>query len=69
VAQFHWDPETYLALMREELPNYERLQREATVATGIGATRVLELGVGTGETTRRVSNTIQAPRLSGSTPA
>jgi tRNA (cmo5U34)-methyltransferase len=54
VAQFHWDPDTYLALMCEEVPDYERLQEEAVAATGIDAERVLELGTGTGETARRV---------------
>jgi tRNA (cmo5U34)-methyltransferase len=54
VGQFHWRPEEYLALMREEVPQYERLQDEAAVATGYGAARVLELGTGTGETARRV---------------
>ncbi|MDQ6775033.1 MAG: class I SAM-dependent methyltransferase [Actinomycetota bacterium] len=54
MPQFHWDPDTYLALMREEVPDYERLQDEAVAATGSDAARVLELGTGTGETTRRV---------------
>jgi tRNA (cmo5U34)-methyltransferase len=54
VAQFHWDPDTYLELMREEVPDYEHLQEEAAAATGTGAMRVLELGIGTGETARRV---------------
>ncbi len=54
MAQFHWDPDTYLELMREEVPGYDRLQEQATAATGSGATRVLELGIGTGETARRV---------------
>jgi tRNA (cmo5U34)-methyltransferase len=54
VAQFHWRPDEYLALMRAEVPDYERLQDEAAVATGMGAARVLELGTGTGETARRV---------------
>ncbi|HEY7629317.1 MAG TPA: class I SAM-dependent methyltransferase [Thermoleophilaceae bacterium] len=54
MGQFHWRPEEYLALMREEVPQYERLQDEAAVATGYGAARVLELGTGTGETARRV---------------
>lgn len=40
--------------MRQEVPEYERLQDEAAVATGFGAQRVLELGTGTGETARRV---------------
>ena len=54
VAQFHWDPDGYLAMMREEVPDYERLQEETAAATGSGARRVLELGTGTGETARRV---------------
>lgn len=54
VAQFHWDPDSYLALMRAEVPDYERLQDAVVAATGADAKRVLELGTGTGETTRRV---------------
>jgi len=52
MAQFHWDPDSYLALMRQEVPDYERLQEEAVAATG-RTDRVLELGTGTGETARR----------------
>jgi tRNA (cmo5U34)-methyltransferase len=54
VAQFHWDPDSYLALMRAEVPEYERLQDETVAATGSEVQRVLELGTGTGETTRRI---------------
>jgi tRNA (cmo5U34)-methyltransferase len=54
MGQFHWDPDSYLELMREEVPDYQRLQDEAAAATGTGAGRVLELGTGTGETARRV---------------
>lgn len=54
MAQFHWDPDSYLALMRSEVPQYERLQGEAVAATGSGVRRALELGTGTGETARRV---------------
>jgi tRNA (cmo5U34)-methyltransferase len=54
VAQFHWDPASYLALMRAEVPEYERLQDETVAATGSEVQRVLELGTGTGETTRRI---------------
>jgi hypothetical protein len=25
MAQFHWDPDSYLALMHDEVPDYERL--------------------------------------------
>lgn len=55
MAQFHFDPDTYLELMAEEVPSYEELQAEVTAATrGIEVTRMLELGTGTGETARRV---------------
>lgn len=40
--------------MREEVPDYERLQDETVGATGEHAERILELGTGTGETARRV---------------
>jgi tRNA (cmo5U34)-methyltransferase len=55
MAQFHWDPDSYLELMREEVPQYKRLQEEVVAATGGAAVkRILELGTGTGETARRV---------------
>jgi tRNA (cmo5U34)-methyltransferase len=54
-GQFHFTPERYLELMHDEVPRYEELQDETARATdGIDATTVLELGVGTGETSRRV---------------
>ena len=54
MAQFHWDPDSYLELMHTEIPDYERLQDETAAAAGGDVTNVLELGIGTGETTRRV---------------
>lgn len=52
---FEFTPEDFLALMHEEIPLYEELQDETAAATAdIHATRILELGFGTGETTRRV---------------
>jgi tRNA (cmo5U34)-methyltransferase len=55
VSEWEWDPDTYLAEMAEEIPGYEELQEAVTAATaGIRATRVLELGTGTGETALRV---------------
>jgi tRNA (cmo5U34)-methyltransferase len=54
-TQFHFDPATYLRTIRTEVPAYDELQDAVAVATaGIRAERVLELGVGTGETSRRV---------------
>lgn len=54
MTQWHWDPETYLANMLEEVPAYPQLQEQLAAATGNDRRDVLELGIGTGETTRRV---------------
>jgi tRNA (cmo5U34)-methyltransferase len=54
MAQFRWDPDGYLPLMRTEVPDYEELQEQVASATGTDAGRILELGTGTGETSRRV---------------
>jgi tRNA (cmo5U34)-methyltransferase len=55
LGQFHFTPERYLDLMREEVPRYDELQERTAAATvGRDARRILELGTGTGETTRRV---------------
>jgi tRNA (cmo5U34)-methyltransferase len=55
VSEWEWDPDTYLAEMADEIPGYEELQEAVVAATaGVDATRVLELGTGTGETALRV---------------
>jgi tRNA (cmo5U34)-methyltransferase len=55
VAQFHFTPEHYLELMHADVPRYDELQEETARATeGVEARTILELGIGTGETTRRV---------------
>jgi tRNA (cmo5U34)-methyltransferase len=55
VTQWHWDPETYLQNMHAEVPSYPDLQEEtAGAAAGVPARTILELGIGTGETARRV---------------
>lgn len=54
VAGFEWDPQGYLALMAEDVPDYPRLQAAAVEASGEGARSILELGTGTGETARRL---------------
>jgi tRNA (cmo5U34)-methyltransferase len=53
-AQFHMDPETYLDEIRVEVPRYDELQGATIEAIPFAPGRVLELGVGTGETTRRL---------------
>ena len=55
MTQWHWDPATYLDNMLAEVPAYAELQEQTAAATeSLEATAVLELGVGTGETARRV---------------
>jgi tRNA (cmo5U34)-methyltransferase len=55
VTQWHWDPETYLQNMLEEVPSYPNLQAEtAKAAADVEAKTILELGIGTGETAKRV---------------
>jgi tRNA (cmo5U34)-methyltransferase len=54
-GQFHFDPASYLEKIRKEVPAYDELQNAVAEATaGIHLERVLELGVGTGQTSRRV---------------
>jgi len=53
--QFHFDPGTYLDMVRSEVPDYEQLQDTVAAAAGeITANTILDLGTGTGETLRRV---------------
>jgi tRNA (cmo5U34)-methyltransferase len=55
VTQWHWDPETYLQNMLAEVPSYPDLQEQtAKAAADVPAHTILELGIGTGETTKRV---------------
>ena len=55
MSGFEFDPATYLEEIRADIPVFEELQDEVAAATrGIDATRILELGTGTGETARRV---------------
>jgi tRNA (cmo5U34)-methyltransferase len=52
--KFRWKPDTYLDQVRAEVPRYEELQEQAVAAVPFPPERVLELGMGTGETTRRL---------------
>jgi tRNA (cmo5U34)-methyltransferase len=53
--QFHFDPDTYLEMVRAEVPDYEALQDVVgAAASEVAASTILDLGTGTGETLRRV---------------
>jgi tRNA (cmo5U34)-methyltransferase len=54
MGQFDWKPEIYLERIRAEIPAYDELQAQAVAAIPFPPERVLELGMGTGETTRRL---------------
>jgi tRNA (cmo5U34)-methyltransferase len=64
-AQFHTDPETYLDEIRAEVPRYDELQTATIEAIETPPGRVLELGVGTGETARRILERYPAARVTG----
>ena len=69
-GQFHWNPDTYLEQIQAELPLYEALQDAAIDAIPFAPARVLELGFGTAETTRRIWERYPESRITGidSTP-
>lgn len=54
MGQFDWTPDEYLARIRAKIPRYDELQEQAVAAIPFPPERVLELGMGTGETTRRL---------------
>jgi ubiquinone/menaquinone biosynthesis C-methylase UbiE len=53
--QWHFEPDTYLAMVRSEIPDYDELQSMlADATTAVEASRILDLGSGTGVTARSV---------------
>jgi tRNA (cmo5U34)-methyltransferase len=66
VTEFRFDPATYLEEIRADIPVFEELQEATARATeGTAAHAILELGVGTGETARRVLALHPGARLVG----
>jgi tRNA (cmo5U34)-methyltransferase len=66
LGQFHFTPDGYVERIREEVAGYDELQERVAAATaGVEARRILELGVGTGETARRVLALHPGARLTG----
>jgi tRNA (cmo5U34)-methyltransferase len=54
MGQFDWKPDAYLERIRAQVPGYDELQDQSVAAIPFPPERVLELGMGTGETTRRL---------------
>jgi tRNA (cmo5U34)-methyltransferase len=70
-AQFHWDPDNYLEMIRAEVPRFDALQEAAVEAVPFAPATVLDLGIGTGETSRRLLEANPGTRITGldSSPA
>src|SRR5690606_38696163 len=51
--------------IRSEIPAYDRLQEAAIAAVPFAPGRVLELGIGTGETSRRLLGAYPAAEITG----
>lgn len=64
-AQFHWDPARYLDQIRSEVPRFDELQAAAIDAIPFPPKRVLDLGIGTGETSRRLLEAYPEAEITG----
>jgi len=65
-GQFHFDPDTYLQMVRAEVRDYDVLQEIVAQAAGaVLAATILDLGTGTGETLRHVAARHPHVRLVG----
>ncbi len=60
-----WRPRTYLERARSQVPRYDELQDEVVAAIPFAPHRVLELGIGTGETTRRLLASYPDAKVTG----
>lgn len=66
MSDFTWDPDTYLDVMAEEIPDYQRLQTELAAAVAEADPRtILDLGVGSGLTAHRVLESLPAAHIHG----
>src|SRR3954471_10505585 len=67
---FPSDRMEYLERLRSAIPRYDQLQEEAVNAIPFAPARVLELGIGTGETARRLLQSYPEAEITGldSTP-
>jgi tRNA (cmo5U34)-methyltransferase len=66
MSQFHFDPDTYMELMRTEVPLYETLQETLARETeAVEVTSILDLGTGTGGTLAQVLPRHPAARVIG----
>jgi tRNA (cmo5U34)-methyltransferase len=60
-----WDPGNYLEMIRREVPGFDRLQEATVDAVPFPPGLVLDLGIGTGETSRRLLEAYPDARITG----
>ncbi|MDN5552449.1 MAG: class I SAM-dependent methyltransferase [Brevibacterium sp.] len=66
MVDFTWNPDTYLEVMAEEIPDYRRLQGELLAAVVEADPRtILDLGVGSGLTAMRVAEVLPQTHIHG----
>ena len=65
LPQFHFTPETYPEMIRADVPRFDELQDRTVEAIPFEPERVLELGIGTGETTRRLLDRFPGAQVTG----
>lgn len=64
--EYRFDPDTYREMLLDEVPGYDRLQDAvARASRGPTVERILDLGVGTGETSVRVRDVHPGAELVG----
>jgi tRNA (cmo5U34)-methyltransferase len=66
MSQYHFHPDGYLERIRADVPRYDELQQAvADASVGVGVTRILDLGVGTGQTAKLVLRVHPQAKLVG----
>ncbi|GAA1859650.1 class I SAM-dependent methyltransferase [Brevibacterium marinum] len=66
MADFTWDPDTYLDVMADEIPDYPRLQTELVAAVAeVSPRTILDLGVGSGLTAKWVAEALPEGHIHG----
>jgi tRNA threonylcarbamoyl adenosine modification protein (Sua5/YciO/YrdC/YwlC family) len=53
-GQFHFNPDTYVEMIRADVPEFDAFEDTIAEHSGTGARSILDLGTGTGETARRL---------------
>jgi tRNA (cmo5U34)-methyltransferase len=65
LGRSHLDPDSYANAIRAEVPRFDVLQEQAIAAIPAPPGRALELGIGTGETTRRLLERFPGANVTG----